>query len=171
MPSSRNGIGGPLSHERRPAIVPYIKGGCKINLVPLRETRGNPLQLDASLEPRVVCQIAGDDLFLVEVAHLDGDVGEELSYAGPAVEDDRLDLASKVFQRPASLPVRFNRLRPDLPDIDVLLQVGCPHDEDAEAPPEEGDIEDENDGHGIMALLPCRCAAYALPDNWSIVWQ
>lgn len=156
MPSSRNGIGGPLSHERRPAIVPYIKDGCKINLMRLTETRDNPLQLDAGLEPRVVCQIARDDLLLVKVAHLNGYVSKELSYAGPAVEDDRFDLASKVFQRPASLPVRFNRLRPDLLDIDVLLQVGCPHDEDAKAPPEEGDIGDENDGPRIMVLLPCR---------------
>ncbi len=59
--------------------MPCIKGGCKINLVRLTQARDESLGLNTGLEPRVIREIAGDDLLLVEVTHLDGYIGEDLS--------------------------------------------------------------------------------------------
>lgn len=67
--------------------VPYQASRAQGEVLPccLTENRDELFQLNTGLQLGVVREIAGDDLFLVEVAHLGGDVGEELSHAGPAI--------------------------------------------------------------------------------------
>ena len=90
----------------------------------------------------------------MEVTHLYGNIRKELSYARPAVEDDCLDGVAHVLQCPSSLPVCIDRFALDFPDIEVLLQMRRPYDQDTEASFEEGDISDDYDRlRGMMVAF------------------
>ncbi len=62
-----------------------IKGGGKVLLIRCAEHCGELFEFNAGNQFGVVCEIPCNDLLLMEMAHLDGDITEDLSHAGPAV--------------------------------------------------------------------------------------
>lgn len=133
--------------------MPGIKGSGKIMLSGLTQGCGNLFEFNTCFELGVVRKIAGDDLLLVEMAHLDGYIGKELSYPRSAIENDCLYGIPLLFQHNPSLPIDIDRFTLDFLDIDILLQVWCSYDQDPEAPFEEGDICNGN--YGLRGMIRC----------------
>lgn len=153
VPSSCCRIGRFFPDEGGPCVMPSIEGGGKIALIRFAESCGELFQFNTCFQLGVVRQVPGNDLFLVEVTHLDGDIGEKLSYPRFAVEDDRLHGVPHALQCPPSLPVCVNGFTPDLLGIEVLLQMRRPYDADTEAPFKEGDIGYDDDRLRVMTMF------------------
>lgn len=143
--------------------MPDIKGSGKILLICFAEERGELFQFNTCLEFRIVRQIPCNDLFLMEVTHLNRDIGKELSHPGSAIKNDRLNGISLLLQSNPSLSVYLGRFMVHFLGIEVLLKMGGTEDTDAEAPFEEGDIGDDDDRARDMMMYPCRCVTYTVP--------
>lgn len=133
--------------------MPGVKTGSKGNFIRLTEQCDKLFQFDSGLKLGVIREITGYDLFLVEVTHLDRNIEEELPDAWPAIENDSLNRISHILQRFSSLPIYINGFAFDLMDVEVFLQMRSPYDQDTEAPFEEGDIGNDNDGLRIVVLF------------------
>ena len=105
MPSSRELVSRSLLEEGRPSCMPGIKGSGKILLICFAEECGELFQFNTGLEFRIVRQIPCNDLFLMEVAHLDGDIRKQLSYSRSAIKNDRLNGIPLFLQSNPSLSV------------------------------------------------------------------
>lgn len=143
--------------------MPHIKGNGKILLIRFTEGCCKFFQRNAGFQFRVVREVAGNDLLLMEVAHLDGDISKELPHPRPSVEDDRLQRIPHTLQGHSSLPVYINGFALNFLNVHVLLQVWSPYDQDTEAPFEEGNIGDYHDGLRGMMIPSCRCVTYTVP--------
>ena len=64
----------------------------------LTEGYGEFFQRNACLSFRVVREVTGNDLLLMEVAHLYGDISKQLSYSLSPIEDYRLNRVSLSLQ-------------------------------------------------------------------------
>lgn len=163
VPSSRERIGCSLLEEGRPSCMPGIKGSGKILLIRFTEGREEFFQFNTGLEFRIVRQIPRNDLFLVEVTHLDGDVTKELSHARSAIKNDRLNGIPLLLQSNPSLSVYLGRFTVHFLGIEVFLQMRGTENTDTEAPFEEGNIGDDNDRVRDMMMYPYRCVTYTVP--------
>jgi len=85
VPSPRNGIGRSFFEKRGPSFVPGVEGSGKVLLIRCAEHCGELFEFNAGNQFGVVCEIPCNDLLLMEMAHLDGDIAEDLSHTGPAV--------------------------------------------------------------------------------------
>jgi len=146
VPSSRCRINGSFSEKQGPSVMPGIKGSGKILLMCFAEHCGKFFQFNAGLELRVVCQIPCHDLFLVEVAHLDGDVGEELSYSRSTVKHNGPYTIPLVLQGSSSLPVCINQLVGYFLCVEIFLKMGGTEDADPEISLEECCISNQDNG-------------------------
>ena len=85
VPSPRNGIGRSFFEKREPSFVPGIEGSGKVLLIRCAEHCGELFEFNAGNQFGVVCEIPGNDLLLMEMANLDGDITEDLFHTRPAV--------------------------------------------------------------------------------------
>jgi hypothetical protein len=69
-------------------------------------------------------QIARNNLLLVEMAHLDRDITEDLPHSRPAIQDDCLEGIPHVFQGNPPLSIYINGLMGYLVNIQVLFEMG-----------------------------------------------
>ena len=89
--------------------MPGIQSGNKAFLAGHTEVFCKHFQFPACLELRVSRQITGDDLLLMEVAHLDGDIAKDLSDPWSSIKNncpESISLSSPM----QSFPVDISRL-------------------------------------------------------------
>ena len=91
-------------------------------------------------------EIPLQDLFLMEMAHLDMDVRKDLSHASSAVEDDGLEGEALRFQFFPRFPVHRRVLAFHESPENIPLQSRRPEHEHAVTTGEERDIGDEDEG-------------------------
>ena len=82
-----------------------MNGADKIIFIGFAESFGKLFQLNTSLQLRVVCQIAGNNLLLMKMAHLDGYIAKDLSYS--RLPSRTIALIVYPFFFKATLPCRY----------------------------------------------------------------
>ena len=126
------------------------------------EGYGEFFQRNACFSFRVVREVTGNDLFLMEVAHLYGDISKQLSYPRFPIEDYRYNSVPLALQCIPSPSVYVDGFVLYFLNIEVLLQMRRSYDTDPEASPEERHIGDNDYGlRGVIVFL-CRCVAYTV---------
>ena len=98
----------------------------------------------------------------MEVTHLDRDITEYLPYSRSSIKDNRLNSVPLVLQHSSSLSIHIDGFVLHFLNIQVLFQMRCPYDTDAEAFTEECHIGDDNYGVREMIVLPYRKVVYAI---------
>jgi len=85
--------------------MPGIQSGNKAFLAGYTEVFCKHFQFPACLEHRVSRQITGDDLLLMEVAHLDGDIAKDLFDPRSSIENNCFESIPLSFQCNPSLSI------------------------------------------------------------------
>jgi len=89
---------GALVEECLPAILPALEGAGKMSLFQARKGVCQKPELARGQELWIACEVAPDDGYLVELAHLDGDGAEGAEQAAAPVANHGLNTTMPLFQ-------------------------------------------------------------------------
>lgn len=138
-------VEGLLGEKVLPFHMPLIKESFEVLLLRVGENLSKCGKFPPCLKFRFQREIPPQYLSLVKMAHLDGNVGKDLSHALSAVEDHGFDSEALSFQFDSRVPIYRRILSLHEPEEDVSFQPWRTEDEDAVPSREVGDIGDEDE--------------------------
>lgn len=130
----------PFFQEIFPFRKPFSQQFRECSFIDERECLSDREQFQPRLKFRFQGEIPSQDLFLVEVAHLDGHVRKNLFDAPFSIQDDTQEDESLRFQSFPCIPIHLRILSPyELPE-DILFQSRGPEYQYSITAREEGNV-------------------------------